>query len=340
MAVDSDLQALGGAEKAAMLIMALGEDGAAQIFSMMEEDEIRAVSHHMAKLGPTDSHTVDALVADFAEQLSASGGVVGNCDNTERLLSKVLDSRLVNDIMSEIRGPEESNLWHRLDRVEPQHLADFLANEYPQTAAVVLSKLSPDQGAAVLTALPDDYAMEVANRMLKLENLREGVLEEIENSLQDAFLSVAASSATAGRDPHQQLATILKRMDATEEARFLAGLNDRDESAAARIKALMFTFEDLARLDAGALQTLIAAADGDRLCLALKGASERMHSFFFSNMSERAAGMMQEDMQDLGPVRLRDVEAAQAELIAQAKSLAAKGEINLADERNDDKLVY
>jgi len=341
MAVDSQLQALGGAEKAAMLIMALGEDGAAQIFSMMDETEIRAVSRHMAKLGPADSQTVEALLADFAEQLAASGSVVGNCDNTERLLSKVLDRRLVDDIMTEIRGPEGRSLWERMARVEAPKLAEFLQNEYPQTAALVLSKLPPDHSAAVLSLLQDDFAMEAVARMLKLEAVRADILEEIERSLEACFLTHSVKAAgSIGRDPHQQMAAIFNRMDAEREARFLDGLSAQDEDAAARIRALMFTFEDLAQLEAAALQTLIGAVDRDRVCLALKGASERLRGIFFANMSDRAAGMMQEDMQSLGPVRLRDVEAAQTELIEQAKSLAAAGEIALADAHNDDKLVY
>jgi flagellar motor switch protein FliG len=341
MSADSNLQSLGGAEKAALLIMALGEDGASQIFAMMDESEIRAVSHQMAKLGPADDRTVAALLADFAEQLGAGGKVVGNCDNTERLLSKVLDPRLVNDIMSEIRAPEARSLWDRIALVEVKDLAEFLQNEYPQTVALVLSKLPPARSAAVLSLMQDEVAMEAASRLLKLESVRGDVLADIERGLEDSFLTRAAGGAgAAGRDPHEQMAAILNRMDAEREARFLAELAARDESAAERIRALMFTFEDLTRLDPASLQTLIGAIDRDRLCLALKGASARLRSAFFANMSERAAGMMQEDMQSLGPVRLRDVEAAQAELIDEAKGLAAAGEIALADERNDDKLVY
>ena len=338
MAPELDLQGLAGSEKAAMLMMAIGEEGAAQLLAMMEESEIRALSHHMANLGPAKTEVVEALLADFTRQLTGNGSVVGDCDSTERLLSRVLDRRRVDDIMNEIRGPDGRSLWSQLAGVEAQPLADYLQSEYPQTAAVVLSRLDPAQAAAVLSALTQDYAAEVVARMLKMDAVQEEVLREVEQSLRDDFM--ANLPQRAERDPHQMMATIFNHMDQTAEGRFLEGLDDRDRAAAERIKALMFTFEDLAKLSASAAQTLLSEADNDPLCLALKGASERLRSFFLSNMSERAGKMLREDMEALGPVRLREAEDAQSEIVELAKALAAKGDIAIADERGGDKLVY
>lgn len=333
-----DYRTLVGPEKAALLMMSVGEDNAARLFSLMEQDEIRELSQTMANLGTVNSQMIERLLVEFADQISSTGSLVGNFDNTERLLMKVMDRDKVAAIMEEIRGPAGRTMWEKLANVNENVLANYLKNEYPQTVAVVLSKVRPEHAASVLSLLPEPFAMEVIMRMLRMESVQKEVLDDVERTLRNEFMSNLAR--TNRRDSHEQMAEIFNHLDRNMESRFLGALEERNRDSAERIKALMFTFEDLAKLDTGAIQTIMRSADKSRLALALKGASEAVRELFFSNMSERAAKIMREDMQSMGPVRLRDVDEAQMYMVQTAKDLAARNEIIIADSKGDDELVY
>ncbi len=333
-----DLRVMSGPEKAALLMMAIGEENATQLFSLMEEDEIRELSQSMASLGSVNSELIEQLLVEFADQISSTGSVVGNFDSTERLLLKVLDPEKVSGIMEEIRGPAGRTMWDKLANVNEQVLANYLKNEYPQTVAVVLSKIKAEHASRVLSVLPEPFAMEVIMRMLRMEAVQKEVLDDVERTLRNEFMSNLAK--TSRRDSHEMMAEIFNYLDRTLEARFLDSLEERNRDSAERIKALMFTFEDLGELDPGAVQVLLGAAEKERLAIALKGGSEALRELFFGNMSERAAKMMREDMQAMGPVRLRDVDEAQMYVVSMAKELAAKGDIVIADNKGEDELVY
>ena len=338
MKVRDEYRTLTGPEKAALLVMSIGEDNAARLFSSMEDDEIKELSQCMANLGTVSSQVVERLFVEFADQISATGSMVGNLQNTERLLSKVLDTDRVETIMEEIRGPAGRTMWDKLGNVHENVLASYLKNEYPQTVAVVLSKIKSDHAARVLAALPDSFALEVVSRMLSMEAVQKEVLDDVERTLRNEFMSNLAR--TNRRDSHELMADIFNNLDRQAEQRFMTSLEDLNKDAAERIRSLMFTFDDLGNLDPSAVQTLLRNVEKDKLPIALKGASESMRELFFSNMSERAAKILQEDMQSMGPVRLRDVDEAQSEMITVAKDLAERGEIVLVDNKSDDELVY
>ena len=333
-----DPRSLDGPEKAAALMLALGEEYGAKLWKLMDDDEIKEISQAMANLGRVSSTMVERLFVEFASQLSATGSLVGSFESTERLLGRALPRDRVSSIMEEIRGPAGRTMWDKLGNVNEQVLATYLKNEYPQTVAVVLSKIKPEHAARVLAALPEDFALEVVNRMLKMEAVQKEVLDKVEQTLRIEFMSNLAR--TSRRDPHEMIAEIFNGLDRQSESRFIAALEERNREAAERIKALMFTFEDLAKLDPGGVQTLLRAVEKDKLALALKGASDILRDLFFSNMSERAGNILREDMEAMGPVRLRDVDEAQSLLVQKAKDLAASGEIVLADTKGDDELVY
>jgi len=338
MRLRDDYRTMTGPEKAALLMMSVGEDNAARLFSLMDDDEIKELSQAMANLGTVSSQMVERLLVEFADQISSTGSLVGNFDNTERLLTKVLDRDRVNQIMDEIRGPAGRTMWEKLTNVNETVLANYLKNEYPQTVAVVLSKIKTEHAAKVLSLLPEPFAMEVIMRMLRMESVQKEVLDDVERTLRNEFMSNLAR--TNRRDAHEMMADIFNYLDRNMEARFLAALEERNRDAAERIKALMFTFEDLSKLDPSGIQTLLRNADKDKIAIALKGASEELRDLFFSNMSERAAKIMREDMQAMGPVRLRDVDEAQMYIVQLAKDLAANGEIVIADSKGEDELVY
>jgi flagellar motor switch protein FliG len=332
-----DITRLTGPQKAAVLMLALGDEYCARLFALMHEDEIKEISTAMAMLGSVRSEQVERLCHDFAEQLGTSGSVVGSFENTERLLLKTLPRERVQQIMEEIRGPAGRTMWDKLGNVNEAVLANYLKNEYPQTVAVVLAKVRPAHAARVLAQLPDGFAMEVVMRMLRMESVQKEVLDGVERTLRSEFMSNLARSTR--RDAHEMMAEIFNSLDRQAEQRFLTALEDRNREAAERIKSLMFTFDDLQRLTPQAVQTLLRAVEKDKLPLALKGASEKLRELFFSNLSERAAKMLREEIEALGPVKLRDVDEAQAGIVGLAKELAAQGQIEIS-ESADEELVY
>jgi flagellar motor switch protein FliG len=332
-----DSRKLTGPEKAAVVLLSLGEDHV-RLWQGLDEDEIKEISQAMASLGTVSSHVVEELLVEFVSGMSGSGSVMGSFEQTQKLLTAFMPPDRVDAMMEEIRGPAGRTMWDKLGNVNEAVLANYLKNEYPQTVAVVLSKIKPDHAARVLTALPEDFALECVQRMLRMEPVQREILDKIEQTLRTEFMSNLAR--TSKRDSHEMMADIFNSFDRQTEARFIGALEERNRESAERIRALMFVFEDLAKLDPGGIQTLLRAVEKDQLALALKGASESLRELFFSNMSERAAKIMREDMESMGPVRLKDVDQAQMTMVQVAKDLAAKGEIMLVGQGGDDELIY
>ncbi len=334
----SKITDLNSYDKAAALMIALGEEHGSLIWELLDDEEIKELSLAMSSLGTVDADVVEELFLEFANGVSSVGSLTGSFDNTERLLNKMLPDDRVGQIMDEIRGPAGRTMWDKLGNVNEVVLATYLKNEYPQTVSVILSKIKPEHASAVLSVMPDDFAMEVVNRMLKMEPVQKDILDKVESTLRIEFMNNLAR--TSRKDSHETIAEIFNYLDRASEARFLTSLEDRNRESAERIRALMFTFEDLQNLDATGCQTLLRGIDKDRLGLAMKGASDKIRDLFFSNMSERAAKILKEDMEAMGPVKLKDVDEAQMEIVAVAKDLADTGEIILSDNKGEDELVY
>ncbi len=335
---DSAIARMSGAEKAAAFMLALGEDYGSAVWEVLTDEEIRELSSAMSSLGSIEARTVERLFVEFASEVSSVGSLNGSYDTTERLLAKVMAGDKVGSIMEEIRGPAGRTMWDKLGNVNETVLASYLKNEYPQTVAVVLQKIKPEHAARVLGCLPEDFSMEVVMRMLRMEAVQKDILDKVEQTLRIEFMNNLAR--TSKRDTHEIIADIFNYLDRNAETRFLSALEDRNRDSAERIRALMFTFEDLIKLDPGGVQTLLRNVEKDKLGLALKGASDTLRDLFFSNMSERAAKILREDMEAMGPVRLRDVDEAQMNMVNAAKDLAEAGEIILADNKGEDELIY
>lgn len=338
MRVREDYRTLTGIEKSAILLLSLGEEHTARIFEQLDEDEIMQLSQTMSNLGKVGSSVVERLFIEFAEGMSSTGSLVGSLDSTERLLARVLGKDKVDSIMEEIRGPAGRTMWEKLSNVSEEILANYLQKEYPQTVAVVLSKITPEHAARVLALLPEGYAMEVIMRMLRMDNVQKEVLDDVEKTLRTEFMSNLAR--TNKRDSHEAMAEIFNNLERAVEGKFMSNLEERNPESAEKIRSLMFTFEDLAKLDPSAIQTVIRSADKEKMPLALKGASDAMKDLFFSNMSERAAKIMKEDIAAMGPVRLKDVEEAQQSLVNTAKDLADRGEITIVTSKDEGEMVF
>ncbi len=274
-----DARKLTGPEKAAVVLLSLGEEHTA-LWERLEDDEIKEVSQAMAGLGTVTAQVVEEILVEFVSGLGGNGSLMGSYDQTQRLLASFMPADRVDALMEEIRGPAGRTMWDKLGNVNEAVLANYLKNEYPQTVAVVLSKIKAEHASRVLTALPEDFALECVQRMLRMEPVQRDILDKIEQTLRNEFMSNLAR--TSKRDSHELMAEIFNSFDRQTESRFIGALEERNRDAAERIRALMFVFEDLSKLDPGGVQTLLRAVEKDQLGLALKGASDSLREMFFS----------------------------------------------------------
>jgi flagellar motor switch protein FliG len=327
---------LTGPERAAILLLVLGEDFGAPLWSSLDDDELRKVTLAMSTLGTVNARVVEQVLSDLANQ-SNRLTVVGDYDRTQDLLLKLLPRERVDPIMEEIRGPAGRTIWQRLSNVQDNLLANYLKTEHPQTVALILSKIRSDHAARVLTLLPDDFATDVMLRMLQLDTVSKDALDQVEESLRTNF--IANLSQTSRRDAHDLLAEIFNSLDRQNEQKFMESLETAAYKSAEKIRALMFTFEDITRLDPNSAQTLIRNVDKTDLARALKGTSASIREFFTSKMTQRAAAVFADEMAGLGPIRLKEVDEAQQRIIAVAKSLAEKGEIIIAKGGKEDDVI-
>src|SRR4030081_2315786 len=316
---------LSGPRRAAILMLALGEQYGGKVWSLLDDGEVRELSIQMSTLGTVEAEVVEDLLLEFVSRMSASGALMETFDATERLLTQYLPAERVVGIMDEIRGPAGRNMWEKLSNVQVEVLANYLKNEYPQTIAVVLSKLKPEHAARVLAILPEDMALDVVNRMLRMEAVQKEVIERVEQTLRTEFMSNL--SQTRRRDAHEVMAEIFNNFDRQTETRFITSLEEENRESAERIKALMFTFDDLVKLDSASAQTLMRHIDKTKLGVGATNAQAARRGFLLSSHTSRAGKMLLDDMAALGPVPLRDVDEAQGPLVHLAKNSPAKGEI-------------
>ncbi len=336
--VIDDYNLLSGQQKAAILMLSLDEERSASLFALMDDEEIKELSVIMASLGKINSNIIEQLINEFNDKINSTGNLIGTYESTERLLAKALDKDRVSVIMEEIRGPAGRTMWDKLGNVNEHVLANYLKNEYPQTIAVILSKIKTEHAAKVIALFPENFAMEIVMRMLRMDSVQKEVLDSLEKTLRKEFMSTLSKSTR--RDAHELIADIFNSLDRNTESRFMDALEERNRESAERVKSLMFTFEDLIRVDSQGIQVLLRNIDKDKLAIALKGASDTVKELFFNNMSTRAGKIIKEDMDAMGPVRMRDVEEAQQYIVSATKDLAASGEIVVSEGKDSDELVY
>ena len=338
MRVRDDYRSLTGKDKAAVLMLSLGDEFAAKLFANMEAAEIRELSQSMSELGTVSAVIVEQLFVEFSEKIASPGDLIGTPESTDRLLKKVIGQERGDKIMNAVQSPEGRTIWEKLENINEQLLANYLKNEYPQTVAVVLAKLQPEHAAKVMASLPESMSIEVVNRMLDMDSVQKEVVDEVEETLRREFISTIDKSDN--RNSHEAVAEIINGLDRSTENRLMNMLDEHNRDSADKIRELMFTFDDLANIDSAGIQTLLRVVEKKTLTIALKGASEALKWAFFDNMSDRAEQMMQEDIAAMGPVRLREVDEAQADIVAIAKDLSTKGEITIASGTDDGELVY
>ena len=338
MQVRDDYHSLTGKDKAAVLMLSLSDEYAAKLFANMKDVEIRNLSQSMSELGKVSAVIVEQLFIEFSEKISSPNNLVGTQESAERLLKEVIGQECDDAFLNGTQGPEEGTMWENLNNINEQILANYLKNEYPQTIAVVLANLQLEHAAKVIARLPEPISMEVVNRMLDMDLIQKEVVDEVGETLRSEFVS--AIDKSSNRDNHEAVAKIVKGLDQSTENRLMNMLDENNRGAANKIQKLMFTFDDLAKINSAGIQTLLRAVEKKTLVTALKGASDTLKRAFFDNMSERAEQMMQEDIAEIGPVRLREVDESQGVIVAIAKDLSTKGEIAIAGGNDDSHLIY
>jgi len=325
-----------GPVRAAILLLALGEESGSAIWQSLDDSAARLVSSIMAKLGSVRQETLLRVAAEFMREVSSTN-IRGGPERTEKILIGSLPRSQAKSIIEEIKTPESPDLWQKLSLAKADQLAAFLSKEYPQTIALILAKISAEQSAKVLSLLPAPLATEIVDRMLRMEPVSEEIMKGIEAMIEEGF--VVPPPVPGRRDPMDQVAQIFNALDKRHESRFLAALDATNHSAAQRLRALMFSFDELAKMDAASAQVLLRSVERETMVKALKGATKGVREFFFSQMSQRAAKSFQDDMEIQGPIRLKEVDEAQRAIINLAKDLAAKGELVLATNFNDDEMI-
>src|SRR5258708_28642377 len=249
----ADASRLSGPEKAAVVLLALGEDHAG-VWKQLDEEEIKVISQAMAGLGQVTSGVVEDLLVEFVSGMGG-GAITGSVELTQKLLASIMPGEKVDTLMEEIRGPAGRTMWDKLGNVNEAVLANYLKNEYPQTLAVVLSKIKSEHAARVLTCLPEDFALECVTRMLRMEPVQREILDKVEATPRTEFMSNLAR--TSKRDSHEMMADIFNAFDRHTETRFITAFEERNREAAEGIRARMFVCDDLSKHDPPALHTLL-----------------------------------------------------------------------------------
>lgn len=330
---------LTGPERAAIVFLCLSDDLGASMMEELEQEEVTAVTRALAGLGNVSADVVEEVITDFTGAMVKGTDVVGNHATAEKLLLRFMPEDRVNAIMDEVRGPLQGrNMWDRISELDEGVIARYLRGEYPQTIAAILSKMRPDVSAKVLPLLPKAQMMDVVERMIQMEAVPVDVYDDIEETLKQEFLVEAMDQSSS--DPHERMANVFNRIDQETLNGLFEELEKTMPDALQRIKQKMFTFEDLTRLDRQSIARVIRRAEGRVLPTALKGVQDEVREIFFAALPERSRNILLEEMQTMGPVRMREVQEAQTRLVEIAKQLEEDGEIILPQGDEEEQILY
>ena len=327
-----------GPEKAAILLVALGERLGGELLKQLNEDEVKAVSKAIARLGKVTPNQTESVLEEFCQSAMARGGQ-GGFDFARRMLSNAFGPEGAKRIAEHL--PKSGRLVNKnievLQKADPGRLSRFIEGEHPQTIALVLSHLAPAQAASLITSLPAEARSDVVLRIAELDRVSPDVVARISIVITEKLKTLGEMRLEAHGGP-RSVAEILNRMDSAASEEILGNIQDQQTLVDA-IRHFMFVFEDLLLLDANAMRDLNAKIDRKLLVIALKGTSEQLKNHFLQCMSQRGAEMLREDMEAAGPVRIRDVEAAQQQILATVQQLESEGVISLRGGGGDQYVV-
>jgi len=330
-AVAKTQESLTGLRKAAMFLILLGDKASAEIIKQLSEEEVQQVSREIARLDSISSEQAETLLEEFYQMNMAHDYVVrGGMDYAKKMLQQAFGPEVAKkliDRLSKSMGTEYASL-DELQKVDPQQLAKFIHNEHPQTIALVLSHLNPSQAAALLVSLPSELRSDVALRMGVLDQISPEIVNKIATVIGKKLKSLGEYS----RESYggiRAVAEMFNRLDSGTSKEILTAIETHNPNLVETIRHLMFVFEDLLMIDAIQLKDIVGKIDRKVLTLALKGTSEQLRDHFLGTMSARGADMLKEEMEALGPVRIKEVEAAQQQIIAIVRQLEAEGVVTM-----------
>ena len=328
-----------GRQKAAIFLVSIGSEISAEIFKYLREDEIETLTFEIARLETIEPDQKDAILLEFQELMMANQFITtGGIDYARELLEKSLGSQKAIDIINRLTSSLQVRPFDFIRRTDPAHLLNFIQQEHPQTIALILAYLEPNKASIILQNLPHEVQSDVARRIATMDRTSPEVLREVERVLEKKLSTLSSEDYTAAGGV-ESIVEILNLVDRSSEKQIIEALEDEDPELAEEITKRMFVFEDIVMLDDRAIQKVMREVDSQELAKALKSVDTEVQDKIFRNMSKRAAGMLKEDMEYMGPIRLKDVEEAQQKIVSIIRHLEDTGEIVVARSGEDELVV-
>lgn len=331
--------ALTGREKAAILLVSLGTERASGIYKHLKEEEIEQLTLEIANLRKIDSEVKEDVLEEFYEICLAKNYIAeGGIEYAKEILEKALGGQKALELINKLTSSLQVRPFDFARKADPTQLLNFIQNEHPQTIALIMAYLRPQQAAIILSSLPLEKQAEVASRIATMDSTSPEIIKEVERILERKLSSMVTSDFTTAGGI-ESIVEILLSVDRGTEKHIMESLEMEDSELAEEIKRRMFVFEDIVTLDNRSVQRFLREVDNNDLALALKSSSEEVSKVIFSNMSKRLQDMLKEDMEFMGPVRLRDVEDAQQRIVNIVRSLEDAGEIVVSRGGGDEIIV-
>lgn len=332
-------KALTGREKAAIFLVSVGPEVSADIFKHLKEDEVEELTFEIARLERVDTEERDVVLMEFQELMMAQDFIVtGGVDYAREVLERALGTQKAVDIINRLTSSLQTKPFDFVRRTDPTHLINFIQSEHPQTIALILSYLDPQKGADILSNLSHEIQADVAKRIATMDRTSPEILREVERVLERKLSTLASEDYTSAGGIDAVVA-ILNNADRSTERNIIEALEEDDPDLAEEIKKKMFVFEDVITIDDKSIQRVLRHVDTGDLAKALKAVDHEVQDKIYRNMSKRAAQMLKEDMEYMGPVRLKDVEEAQQKIVNIIRKLEEQGDIVLS-RGQDDEIVY
>ena len=327
------------ADKAAVILYTLGEKTASQVMRYMQHDDVRELSKSMTSMGSISSKDVDDIIDEFYARVSNKEGTIVSIeeDYVRSVITNVVGKKTAERILESFSLKKDGSYIEIFRNLDIRVLAEFIKNEHPHTIVLIISQLLPEEASEVMATLPDNLQLDVIDRMAKLENISSERLRDIAHVLESEIKT--AQTATRKMGGVKSISEILKNMDRQVSSAILVRIEENDPEMAEEIRQNMFIFEDLIKVDDKGIQKILKETSSDILTRAMKTVSDAIKEKFFKNMPERAADMLKEDIKDMGPTRLADIEKAQNEIVKVAMKLADEGKIFIAGGKEEDVFV-
>jgi len=330
---------LTGRQKAAIFLVSLGSEISSEIFKHLREDEIEALTFEIARLDSVDSEERDTVLMEFKELMMAQDFITsGGIDYARELLEKALGSQKAVDIINRLTSSLQVRPFDFIRRTDPAHLLNFIQQEHPQTIALILAYLEPNKASVILSNLPTDIQSDVAKRIATMDRTDPNVLREVERVLEKKLSTLSSEDYTAAGGV-ESIVEILNMVDRSAEKAIIEALEEEDPELAEEIKKRMFVFEDIVLLDDRAIQKVLREVDTAELAKALRGVDSEVQDKIFRNMSKRASALLKEEMEYMGPVRIKDVEETQQKIVAIIRKLEDAGEVVVARSGEEEMVI-